>query len=173
MGDNWEKACRGSGFLLTAWLDTVKPHLKKKIIPDIKLMMLFPPLIGQHNPTVGYVYQLWLCNTPPILRKGQISLAVWAVYSALFQSRKRRECSALSQHPRDSDDLTQPPTQLLSFPNPPCCLSPECMPSSPHLLCFSILTYCLVTDDAWHSGPAWAFCFRSDRRYLSRSQRKL
>lgn len=71
--------------------------------------------------TIGWDYQLWLGNTPPIVRIGQISLVIWGVYSALFQSR--RGGRAPSQHLRDSDDSTQPPTQLLSFTNPPLLVS--------------------------------------------------
>lgn len=68
---------------------------------------------------------------------------------------------------RGMENLCSTPETLMAQPSPQHnfyppqtsrCLPPEWVRSSSHLLCFFILTYCLVTDDARHSG-SWSFLF--------------
>ena len=94
--------------------------------------------------------------------------SVWLSVVFVQHCGKQEGDGAPTRHLRDSDYPAQTP------PQPPDLypqltsrrLPPECVPSSSHLLCFSTLTYCLEAGHARHSGPAWALCFRSSRRYL-------
>lgn len=169
MGDNWEKACRGNVVSVRAWQSGLNPvcqcHRTAYYLNSPRRWHFYSfYFINATQTTIGCDNQLWLGDTPPIVRTGPISLIICGVCSALWKAGGGRST------------LTAPQGLWLLGPAPPPanfypqltsrCLPPECVPSSSHLLCSSTLTYCLEAGNARHSGLAWALCLRSSRRYL-------
>lgn len=124
MGDNWKKACRGNVVSVRAWQSGLNPvcqcHRTAYYLNSPRRWHFYSfYFINATQTTIGCDNQLWLGDTPPIVRTGPISLIICGVCSALWKAGGGRSTLTAPQGLWLLGPAPPPPCQLLSSANLP------------------------------------------------------